>query len=130
MKNRITMIAITLTLIGTASVLVAAQGARKSKAQRAGQGGNGTAVQSKTITLTDKGYQPRSLKLRRGVRARVTFIRRIEETCAKAIAIPEYNIRRDLPLNEPVVVEFSPTKSGEFNFTCGMGMLRGTLVVQ
>jgi plastocyanin domain-containing protein len=27
-------------------------------------------------------------------------------------------------------MEFTPDRAGEFLFTCGMGMLRGTLVVQ
>jgi plastocyanin domain-containing protein len=27
-------------------------------------------------------------------------------------------------------VEFTPQKSGEFTFTCGMNMLRGKLVVE
>jgi plastocyanin domain-containing protein len=35
-----------------------------------------------------------------------------------------------LPLNKPVVVAFTPNKSGGFSFTCGMGMLRGKIVVQ
>jgi len=35
-----------------------------------------------------------------------------------------------LPLNEPVVVEFTPEKKGEFAFTCGMGMLKGQIIVQ
>lgn len=130
MKNRIAVIAISLTLIVAAALPIGAQEARKSKSRRARQSSNNTAVQSMTVTLTDKGYQPRSLKLQRGVPARVTFIREIEETCDKEIAIPEYNIRRTLPLNEPVVVEFTPTKSDEFNFTCGMGMLRGTVIVR
>ena len=91
---------------------------------------NDSEVQSVTVTLTDEGYRPASIKLRRGVPARVTFVREIEETCAKEIAIPEYKIKRTLPLNEAVVVEFTPNKSGEFSFACGMGMLRGKVVVQ
>jgi plastocyanin domain-containing protein len=35
-----------------------------------------------------------------------------------------------LPLNEPVVVEFTPKTSAEIAFVCGMNMLRGTVVVQ
>jgi plastocyanin domain-containing protein len=35
-----------------------------------------------------------------------------------------------LPLNEPVVVEFTPRSAGEIGFVCGMNMLRGTVVVQ
>lgn len=128
MKNKIAVIAICLTLVATNLLTVGAQGAQKQKRSRAGQ--NAKSVQSATVALTDKGYQPASLKLRRGVPARVTFVRRIEETCGKEIALPAYNIRRALPLNEPVVVEFTPDKAGEFNFTCGMGMLRGTVIVQ
>ena len=119
-----TSIATSVTLLAVMFLPLAAQGARKPKTRLPGK------VQSATVTLTDKGYQPKSLKLRRGIPARVTFIRKIEETCGKAIAIPQYNIRRELPLNEPVVLEFTPNKPGEFNFTCGMGMLRGTLIVQ
>ena len=124
MRNKMTAIINCVALLGVMFLPVTGQGAGKPKSLKPAK------VQSATVTFTDKGYQPRSLKLRRGVRARVTFIRKIEETCGKAIAIPEYNIRRDLPLNKPVVVEFTPNKAGEFKFTCGMGMLRGTLVVQ
>lgn len=91
---------------------------------------NASKAQSVKVELGENGYQPRSFTLKKGVPARVTFVRRIEETCGKEIAIPAYNIRRDLPLNKPVTVEFTPTKAGEFNFTCGMGMLRGTVIVQ
>ena len=88
------------------------------------------AVQRVTVALTEKGYEPTSLKLRRGVPAQVTFIRKVSATCGTQIVIADYNIKRALPLNEPVVLEFRPNRSGEFTFSCGMGMLRGSLVVQ
>ena len=128
MKNKIAVIATCLTLVVMTFITASAQGAQKQKRSRAGR--NAKSVQSATVTLTDNGYQPASLKLRRGVPARVTFVRRIEETCGTEIALPAYNIRHTLPLNKPVVVEFTPDKAGEFNFTCGMGMLRGTVIVQ
>ena len=37
---------------------------------------------------------------------------------------------RALPLNESVVIEFTPAKSGDITFACGMNMLHGTFVVQ
>jgi plastocyanin domain-containing protein len=40
------------------------------------------------------------------------------------------NIKRALPLNEPVVIEFTPAKAGDIAFVCGVDMLRGTVVVQ
>ena len=88
------------------------------------------AVQRVTVALTEKGYEPTSLKLRRGVPAQVTFIRKVSATCGTQIVIADYDIRRVLPLNVPVIVEFTPKTSGAFAFTCGMGMLRGSLIVR
>jgi len=87
-------------------------------------------VQMAKIEINIKGYQPASLKLRRGVRARVTFLRTTDATCVKEIVLPDFNIRRALPLNEPVVVFFTPTRRGEFTFVCGMNMMKGQLIVQ
>ncbi|MGH9769406.1 MAG: efflux RND transporter periplasmic adaptor subunit [Blastocatellia bacterium] len=87
-------------------------------------------TQSVIVTLSEKGYQPESFKLRKGVPARVTFVRKVEATCGNEIVIAEYNIKRELPLNRAVAVEFTPTKTGEFKFACGMDMLRGKIIVQ
>ena len=89
-----------------------------------------TQVQSVTVRVTDGGYEPVSLELKRDITARVTFVRKSKTTCGTEVVMPDYDIKRALPLNEPVVVEFMPRKSGEFTFTCGMGMLRGKVVVQ
>ncbi|HEU4388928.1 MAG TPA: cupredoxin domain-containing protein [Blastocatellia bacterium] len=87
-------------------------------------------VQSATVILTANGYEPASLNLKVNVAARITFVRKAEKTCGTELAVPEFDINRPLPLNQPVVVELTPRKTGEFAFTCGMGMLRGKLVVQ
>jgi len=87
-------------------------------------------VQSVRISLTERGYQPETFRLKKGVPARVTFIRKTEDECGREIVIPAYNIRRELPLNQPVTVSFTPKKAGSFNFMCGMDMLRGKLIVQ
>ncbi|HKX31403.1 MAG TPA: cupredoxin domain-containing protein, partial [Blastocatellia bacterium] len=87
-------------------------------------------VQTAKVVVTAEGYKPDSLRLRRGVPARVTFVRQVEATCGTEIVLPEHGIKRALPLNRPVVVSFVPDKSGEFSFTCGMGMLRGKLIVE
>ena len=87
-------------------------------------------AQTATVNVTEKGFEPQSLKLKKDIPAKVTFLRQTEKTCGLKLVIPEYKIKRDLPLNEAVVVEFTPTKSGELTFTCGMGMMRGSLIVQ
>ena len=87
-------------------------------------------MQRARIEINAQGYQPATIKLRRGKRARVTFVRTTDATCAKEVVLPDFGIRRALPLNRPVVVSFTPTKKGEFTFVCGMNMMRGKLIVQ
>src|SRR6266480_6620499 len=77
-------------------------------------------VQAAKIRISERGYEPKAFKLRRGVPARVTFVRTTDATCAKEIVLPDFDIRRALPLNQPVVVNFTPNKRGTFTFVCGM----------
>ncbi len=88
------------------------------------------AVQTATVTVTENGYEPASITLKKGVPARITFIRKSAKGCGTEVVFKDYNIRRALPLNKPVVVALTPNKTGDFNFTCGMNMMRGTVVVQ
>ena len=87
-------------------------------------------VQEAKVTVTEASFDPQRLTLRAGVPARVTFIRTSDKTCATSVVFASLNIRRDLPLNQPVTIEFTPDKAGEIAFACGMNMLRGTVVVQ
>ena len=86
-------------------------------------------TQRVTIALTENGYRPSSFRLRRGVPAKVTFIRKTDLTCGQEIVIPAYGVHRALPLNQPVVVSLRPRRTGTFSFACGMNMLRGKIIV-
>ena len=90
----------------------------------------GPRVQRFTVKITERGFEPASFKLRRGVPARLTFLRTTDQTCATEIVLPDFGIRRSLPLNQPVVVTLTPKEKGEFSFTCGMNMMHGKLIVQ
>jgi plastocyanin len=87
-------------------------------------------MQEVRVTVNETNFDPQRLTLRAGVPARVTFTRTSDKTCATAVVFPSLNIRRELPLNEPVTIEFTPEKAGEIAFACGINMLRGTIVVQ
>ena len=82
------------------------------------------------VTVTEKGFEPARVTMRAGTPSRLTFVRTTDATCATEVAIPSLNIKRALPLNQPVEIEVTPEKSGDIAFACGMGMFRGTLVVQ
>jgi RND family efflux transporter MFP subunit len=87
-------------------------------------------IPSVRVTVSEKGFEPARVTVRAGVPARLTFVRTTDATCATEVAIPSLNITRELPLNEPVMIELKPAKSGEISFACGMNMFSGTLVVQ
>jgi plastocyanin domain-containing protein len=87
------------------------------------------SAQDFAVTITEKGFEPGSLTLQRGVPARVTFTRKTDRTCATEVVLPAYGLRRPLPLNQAVEIDFVPTGTNS-TFVCGMGMLSGTLVVR
>ena len=120
MKSRISMILAGVFLMAF-GVIAQSQNLQHTKHK---------SVQSVTVKITGKGYEPKSLMLKRDVPAVITFIRQAEKTCGTEVMIPEYKISQSLPLNKPIKVKFTPTKSGELKFTCGMDMLRGKLIVE
>ena len=87
------------------------------------------AEQTAKVLITKNGFEPGNLKLKVNVPAKVTFLRQTNDTCATSVVISEYKIKKDLPLNQPVEVDFKPTKTGKFSFACGMQMLHGDLVI-
>ena len=87
-------------------------------------------IQSAKVVVNEQGFEPAKVTLRAGTLARLTFVRTTDKTCATEVVFPSLNIKRALPLNEPVQIEFTPAKTGEIAFACEMNMLRGTVVVQ
>jgi len=77
------------------------------------------------------GYEPETIALRAGVPARLIVTRTTESACLEQIQIPDLGISAiDLPLGEPVEIEFTPEEAGSFQFICGMNMQHGTLLVK
>ena len=93
------------------------------------QASSGQNPQTARLLVTEKGFEPEKLTLRAGIPARITVVRTTEHTCGTEIVFPSLNITRALPLNEPVVIDFTPVDK-ETAFACGMNMLHGTITVQ
>lgn len=110
----------TLLFLASASLASAQSKSKKAKPK----------VQTATVIVNEMGYQPASLRLKKGIPARLKFLRQTEKTCATAVVFKDYGINRDLPLNQAVIINFTPKKAGEFTFACGMGMVRGKLIVK
>ncbi|MGE0393565.1 MAG: efflux RND transporter periplasmic adaptor subunit [Vicinamibacterales bacterium] len=90
--------------------------------------GNG-APQTIHVAVTATGFEPARVSVRPGTVVTLIFTRRVEDTCATEVVIPAVNIRRPLPLNQPVAVEVTATR-GEVAFTCGLRMFTGAVVAK
>jgi RND family efflux transporter MFP subunit len=82
------------------------------------------------IAITGHGFSPDRVEVSQGAKVTLVFTRRTNQTCATEVAIPAINVKKPLPLNTPVAIEYTADKPGEVTFTCGMNMIRGALVVQ
>lgn len=75
------------------------------------------------------GYKPSRIEIHEGERVRLRFLRKEYNACTREVVFPKLGIRRELPPDQPVVIELPLLAPGEYEFRCGMNMVRGTLVV-
>ena len=79
--------------------------------------------------LVDGGYQPNRITVQSGKRVRLNFVRKDPSHCLDQVLFPDFNIAKDLPLNQTTTIEFTPEQVGEYTFSCGMNMVRGVVEV-
>lgn len=87
------------------------------------------AVVTRVIEITAAGLTPTRVSVPAQQVVELVFIRRVADTCATEVLMAGLNIRRALPLNERVTIRLPPQPPGELSFSCGLDMLKGTLVV-
>jgi plastocyanin domain-containing protein len=76
------------------------------------------------------GYSPALVKVRAGRPVRLEFFRNETNGCTEEVVLPDFGIRSFLPAHQTTPVEFTPQEPGNYEFTCGMGMVRGKVVVE
>lgn len=76
------------------------------------------------------GYSPDVIVVQRGRPVRLNFYRDETASCSEEVVLRDFNISRRLPAHTTTPIEFTPEQSGEFPFTCGMGMMRGRIIVE
>jgi len=97
-------------------------------AETAGDAAPPVAVQVAHIVVRG-GYDPARIEVKANLPVRLVFRREEVEGCSDTVLIPEWGIARRLPVGEDTAIEFTPQVPGEYAFTCGMQMMRGTIVV-
>ena len=91
----------------------------------------------KTVTVMDEieitvegGYSPESISIPKGKTSKLTFFRKDPNACLEEVVLGDFKIRKQLPLNQKVTIELTPQQTGEFKYSCGMGMYHGKIIVR
>ena len=82
------------------------------------------------IVVENGVYTPARIEVPAGKPVTLRFLRKDPSACAEKVFFGDLGLSRDLPLDKPQELTFTPKNPGEFEFTCAMGMYRGRLVVR
>ena len=90
-----------------------------------------TSSGAQEATIVVKGaYTPDVIVVEHAKPVRLSFLRQETAACSEEVIFPDFARRAQLPEGQLVPVEFIPDEAGEYEFHCGMGMLRGKLIVR
>ncbi|MCP3101062.1 cupredoxin domain-containing protein [Myxococcus sp. K15C18031901] len=82
------------------------------------------------LSVTEKGYEPSPVTLKKGEPVKLVVTRKTDQTCATEVVMDGYDINTPLPLNQPVEITFTPKESGKLVYGCAMGkMISGVFMV-
>ncbi|MFQ5899498.1 MAG: heavy metal translocating P-type ATPase, partial [Candidatus Methylomirabilia bacterium] len=96
------------------------------QAQAARVAGN---VQEIEVTVKG-GYSPDIIRVRKGIPLRLIFNRQEAGDCSSRVVFPDFRASKTLAAFARTTLEFTPDRTGQFGFACGMNMLHGTLIVE
>jgi plastocyanin domain-containing protein len=85
------------------------------------------------VTVTEKGFEPDGIQVKKGTPYTFTFTRKTDSTCATEVVMQlggGKTIDKKLPLNEPVSFEATFADSGKLQYACGMDMVKGFITVE
>lgn len=86
------------------------------------------AATAELVIEVDGGYSPSTVRVRAGQPVRLVFDRKDDSSCSEEVVIPAFNVRRFLPTGERTTIVVTPPAPDRYPFTCGMSMLRGTII--
>jgi plastocyanin domain-containing protein len=77
----------------------------------------------------DNGYAPAVVRVQAGRPVRLEFHRIDHSSCTEEVVIPDFRLRSFLPTGRTTALDFTPQAPGTHEFACGMGMVRGKIIV-
>ncbi|OGE64248.1 hypothetical protein A3I48_01780 [Candidatus Daviesbacteria bacterium RIFCSPLOWO2_02_FULL_36_7] len=87
-------------------------------------------VKNEVDITVSGGYSPEVISITVGKTTKINFLRTDPTECLHDVVLSDFKIRKELPLNQKVSIEVTPQKTGEYPFSCGMGMYHGKIIVK
>mgnify|MGYP001308147265 FL=1 len=82
------------------------------------------------VAVTDMGFQPNAITIKKGQAAVLVMTRKTNQTCATEAIFAETGRKYDLPLNQPVRIDLTGVSPGTLHWACGMDMEHGTVTIE
>lgn len=86
-------------------------------------------MQKVTVTV-DGGYSPNTVVLKKDVPAEVIFDRKDPSNCLEKVVFEDFGINQFLPEKQKTAIKIDTSKTGEYNYACGMNMFHGKVIVK
>lgn len=91
---------------------------------------NPAREQKVNLTVTKKGFEPATVKVKAGQPVRLLVTRKEQRTCATELVLKAHGIHQKLPLGKTVEIRFTPKSAGTLRYACAMDMIAGNVVVE
>jgi heme/copper-type cytochrome/quinol oxidase subunit 2 len=83
------------------------------------------------MLVTEKGYSPNVIRVKKGVPVELEIQNPLKNnSCLSTFMIPDFNVKNVNLKVGTTNLSFTPDKTGEFTFSCGMQMFKGTIIVE
>ncbi|KKR51352.1 MAG: Cupredoxin family domain protein [Candidatus Curtissbacteria bacterium GW2011_GWA1_40_16] len=91
---------------------------------------NAVIVKDSVDIKVDGGYSPSVISVPKNKKITLSFLRSDPNNCLEEVLLPEFKIRKFLPLNKKVDITITPKRAGEYEIVCGMNMFHGKILVR
>ena len=87
-------------------------------------------IQKLSITIDGGKYSPAVISVKKGIPVELTFSGGKKMGCGSTVVFKSLKQSKGVPVGKSVVIKFTPKEAGTIDFTCGMGMYEGKVIVK
>lgn len=82
------------------------------------------------MEVTPTGYKPNVIRVKKGTPVKLVIHNPLTNSCLSTLEMPDFNLNKINLKVGTTQLRFTPTRAGDFTFTCGMNMYKGLIIVE